>query len=220
MFVASEMDAVSNSHFPSLLICKTHKIVKENHALSGKHNGDNGKVNGNSCVNCDMVKQRRAAEKMQRRNGGRAGQRKSLKYNVGMKYINGGGRDAITRGMMMWRDRISDRVCRRYGPFDLRARSTVKNTSGDNKTVGQGRDKLGLMFVQPRGMMTIRWRPSDQTADSDIAAHPESNNNARWIAVSRPYAGMRGRQCMESLAQGELLPTAERWCDGYQAVFK
>ena len=57
------MEAMSNSHLLSLLICKTHKLVKENHAWSSEHSGDNGKVNGNNRVNCDMVKQRRVAEK-------------------------------------------------------------------------------------------------------------------------------------------------------------
>ena len=63
MLVASVMEAVSNSHLPSLLICKTHKLVKENHAWSGEHSGDNGKVSGNGRINCDMVKQCRVAEK-------------------------------------------------------------------------------------------------------------------------------------------------------------
>ena len=40
--MTSIMEAVSNSHLPSLLICKTHKLVKENHAWSGEHSGDNG----------------------------------------------------------------------------------------------------------------------------------------------------------------------------------
>ena len=69
MLNASVMGVVSNSHLHSLLICKTHKLVKENHAWSSEHSGDNGKVNGNSLLNCDMVKQRRVAEK---RSGGMA----------------------------------------------------------------------------------------------------------------------------------------------------
>ena len=37
--------------------------------------------------------------------------------------------------------------------------------------------------------------------------------------VLESYARTRGRQSMESLAQRELPPTAERWCDTYHPVF-
>ena len=65
--------------------------------------------------------------------------------------------------------------------------------------MGQGRDRLGLMFLQLRGMTIVRWRPSDRTADSDIAARLESNNNARWGSGFGTVAEPRFMQRMASL---------------------
>ena len=46
-----------------------------------------------------------------------------------MNYINGGGRNVITRGMMTWRETGSMAGMMRSQPSDIRRISTVKRAS-------------------------------------------------------------------------------------------
>ena len=57
------INTVSHNSSLSSYTCKILKLVKENHARKGEHGGDDDRVNGNGRINCDMVKQRRVAEK-------------------------------------------------------------------------------------------------------------------------------------------------------------
>ena len=68
----------------------------------------------------------------------------------------------------------------KYGPSDLRRRSTVENISEGNGLAGQGYGYLGLISAHLRGVMAVGWRAPDQMVIMHIAPGQMPNDNARW----------------------------------------
>ena len=82
----------------------------------------------------------------------------------------------IIGGVEVWRwDMVNGGTRIKFGPFDLRRRSTVMDASEGKWMVGQGHKYIRLSPAQLRGAITVGWLAPDQTMYNNIAGVHKRN---------------------------------------------